>query len=185
MKKKIVLCILALLAVPLSYGAYVLFLQSFNNFHVVYDGELYRSAQPDADDLEAYISEYGIKSVINLRGYNPARAWYRDEARAAKKLGLNFYDIHMHSRKEVKDEDMTALIKLMEQAPKPMLLHCHSGANRTGLATALYQMYIKNTPYSESEHALSMWYGHTPLFIPDTIEMNKALFRASKNELPH
>ena len=42
--------------------------------------------------------------------------------------------------RDVSVEQMDEIIKLIEQAPKPILIHCESGADRTGLVSALYRL---------------------------------------------
>ena len=44
--------------------------------------------------------------------------------------------------------------------PKPMLVHCKSGSDRTGLAVTLYLHVIKGQPLDEARRALSWKYGH-------------------------
>src|ERR1051325_6405091 len=59
-----------------SIGGYWGFLQYEGNLHVVRDGILYRSAQLDKAEIRSVVAEYGIKSVLNLRGANAGSPWY-------------------------------------------------------------------------------------------------------------
>src|SRR5579863_5676861 len=53
-----------------SVGGYWGFLQYEGNLHPVVAGVLYRSAQPSSAELASTVQQYGIKSVLNLRGPN-------------------------------------------------------------------------------------------------------------------
>lgn len=130
------------------------------NFHEVAKGEAFRSAQPSPDDLERYVADHGIRTVINLRGANPSEAWYRDEVAVARRLGVRHVDFRMSARRGISNEEAWQLIEIMRQAPKPVLIHCESGADRTGLASALYVAGIQGLGEAAAERQLSLQYGH-------------------------
>ena len=44
-----------------------------------------------------------------------------------------------------------------------VLIHCKAGADRAGLAAALWKMAIDGAPKSEARRHLSIRYGHMPL----------------------
>nr|WP_234894951.1 tyrosine-protein phosphatase [Sinorhizobium meliloti] len=51
----------------------------------------------------------------------------------------------------------------MQTAPKPILIHCQAGADRTGLAAMLYLQQIAGIDEEISERQLSVRYGHIGL----------------------
>ena len=59
-------------------------LQLGGNFHTVVPGELYRSAQPTAAMIAEYQQNYGIKTIVNLRGENIGSGWYDAEVAEAR-----------------------------------------------------------------------------------------------------
>ncbi len=149
-------------AVPVTVGAYMGVNQLAGNFHTVIPGELYRSAQPSGDDIAAYARQYGIRSILNLR--NESRTeWYRDEVDAAKTAGITLIDFPISSDKELPISKSQELARLMADAPKPLLIHCEHGANRTGLASAIYVGAVKKFSEAFSEFQLSPFYGHVPI----------------------
>lgn len=89
--------------------AYAVFLLITNNVHVVVPGEVYRSGQMRSGEMISLVQAYGIKSVLN---------------RMSAKSGLSTKEIDV-------------LIAIMKRSPKPLLVHCQGGADRTGLAAAL------------------------------------------------
>lgn len=147
-------------------------LQLMGNFHRVVDGELYRSAQVTSDDLHDYVREHGIRSVINLRGANVGAEWYDNEVRTAKQLGLHHYDFRMSSSRQLKKDEALQLIAIMRDAPKPLLIHCRAGADRTGLASALYMAAIAKGTEWQAEKQLWLTYGHVPLWFTGAYAMN-------------
>lgn len=111
-------------------------------------------------DLERYARDHGIRTVINLRGANPSEAWYRDEVATARRLGLRHIDFRMSAKRGITNEEAWRLIQVMRDAPKPLLIHCESGADRSGLASALYVAAVEGLGEEAAERHLSLRYGH-------------------------
>ncbi len=139
---------------------YLVVLHSSGNFHTVVDGEVYRSGQPTAEQLQRYVDEVGIKSVLNLRGPSPRAAWYKDELAQSEKLGLVHADFALSASREVTIGEATELIALMRDLPKPLLIHCKHGSDRTGLLSALYLAAIAGQDEEVAEGQLSLYFGH-------------------------
>ena len=127
----------ALLAAPVAMGAWAVGLQAVGNFHVVEQGSLYRSAQLSRAELDELLNEYGIRTVINLRGASKGASWYDDEIAASDKPGVGHIDIGMSARAEPSSATIGKLIEALRDAPRPILVHCKDGADRTGLASKL------------------------------------------------
>lgn len=144
-------------------GAYLGVQQLIGNFHTVIAGELYRSAQLDAADIAGIESEHNIRTIINLRGAAPNKAWYRAEVAEAEKLGIQHVDFGLSASRELTDAQVTRLIEIMRAAPKPILIHCRAGADRTGIASAIYVAAIAKEGEMAAEWQLSPYYGHFPI----------------------
>ncbi|MDM9620861.1 dual specificity protein phosphatase family protein [Rhizobium sp. S96] len=145
-----------------SFGAYEAYLQLSGNFHTVIPGELYRSAQPTSAALESYVREHGIKTVLNLRGSTDAK-WYKQELADAQRLGVEHIDFRMSAARVLSREQADRLIEIMRSAPKPMLIHCQSGADRTGLVSLIYSHQIAHIDEDTAERQLSFLYGHVAI----------------------
>lgn len=139
---------------------YLAILHSSGNFHTIVDGEVYRSAQVKGDDLAEYSQEVGLKSVLNLRGASPGADWYMDEIAESTRLGLVHADFALSASHQVTNEQAAELIALMRDLPKPLLIHCKYGSDRTGLVAALYMAAIAGHDEDTAEAQLSLYFGH-------------------------
>ena len=142
--------------------SYIFYRVQQNNFQVITPGEAYRSAQPGTQQLESYIRKYGIRSVINLRGKNKDAQWYQDEITVSKTYALAHYDVALVSTQEPTEEDIRTLFHIFESAPRPVLIHCQFGADRTGLVAAMWKTYVDREPQKVAGRQLSLLYGHLP-----------------------
>ncbi|MFN3278664.1 MAG: tyrosine-protein phosphatase [Paracoccus hibiscisoli] len=157
--------VILLLALPvlagMAGGGWAAWLQHGGNLHAVLEGEVYRSAQPSAAQLEEWTAAHGFRSVLNLRGPSNA-TWYRAERQTAKRLNLTHADFAMRDSEILTPDRAAALMALMEALPKPVLIHCKAGADRTGLAAALY-LAGQGHGEQQAEAQISFRYGHVSL----------------------
>jgi protein tyrosine/serine phosphatase len=179
-----------LAACALSLGAYLATLQLSGNFHEVLPNELYRSNQPSAADIAAYAQAHGIRTIINLRGES-SHAWYRQEVAVASELGLNHVDFRMSASRELDASRIEELADLMRRSPKPILIHCLSGSDRTGLASVIYLNRIAGVGAEQAEGQLSIFYGHIGIpYLSSTYAMDEswekfeAILKLAAAELP-
>jgi protein tyrosine phosphatase (PTP) superfamily phosphohydrolase (DUF442 family) len=133
------------------------------NFGEVETGRVYRSAQPTGN-LPQLIRERGLTSVLNLRGGSPIDPWYADEVRATRVLGVDFYDFPMSAVRRPTRNELLVLIDVFGRCRYPLLIHCKSGSDRTGLAVAVYRMVAQGVGPVEASRALTLDYGHVPIF---------------------
>lgn len=144
-----------------------------SNFHPVVAGEVYRSSQPSASTITELQKQYGIKTIINLRGNNTGHAWYDSEVAQAKELNIDHIDFRMSSAHELTQAQAAQLVEIMRDAPKPLLIHCQAGSDRTGLASALYLAAIAKTGEAIAESQMSIIYGHLPFSFTRAYAMDR------------
>jgi protein tyrosine phosphatase (PTP) superfamily phosphohydrolase (DUF442 family) len=166
----------AVFAVAGSYAAYCGVIIYEGNFHAVQPGVLYRSAQLSRSELETLARRYGIESVLNLRGANPGRGWYDGEIAAARDLGIAHYDYALSAKRFVTPQQIAQLLAIVRRAPKPLLIHCESGADRSGLVAALYDYAIGGDSAAEADRQLSLAYGHFPYLTSRTGAMDRSFW---------
>lgn len=180
-RRAIIVSALAI-TIALAVGGWAAFLQLTGNIHTVEPNKLYRSAQLDDGDLTHVIEKYKIKSVINLRGENPGDPWYENELKVTKAQGAQHFDVGIGATSEPELTVMRKLITLLRTAPPPILVHCYSGADRSGLAAALYEFLVNGETAEKASEQLSFWYGHFPWLGSRTIAMDRAFWKLVRDE---
>jgi protein tyrosine/serine phosphatase len=165
-----------------SVGGYGGVLFYTGNIHAVSEGELYRSAQLDKDEFAAAIRQYGIRSILNLRGAHPGEAWYDDEVAAANEAGVTHYDVALSARRQPNEAQIKAVLRVLREAPKPLLVHCKSGADRSGLVSALFRLVEENATPEEADRQLSLVYGHFPYLTSKTVAMDESFWAFVRRE---
>jgi protein tyrosine phosphatase (PTP) superfamily phosphohydrolase (DUF442 family) len=131
--------------------------------------------------LTEVIREHGIKSILDLRGDSAED--HAAEVKTARDLGVQHLDFELAATREVTGEEMERILGALSAAPKPTLIHCKSGADRTGLISALYLYRIEGRSADAASRQLSLRYGHVPyLFWRDTIAMDRSFWRYVSNQ---
>lgn len=97
---------------------------------------VWRSNQPDPRRMARW-QAMGIRTVLSLRG-TPLTAHYLFEKEAAQRLGLTLVTTELHARKPASRESLLRLFQLFRTIERPFVMHCKSGADRAGLASALF-----------------------------------------------
>ena len=167
------LAVTASILILMAGGTYF-YIDQGGNFRTVSPGQVYRSGQLTEKQLAEYAGEYGIKSVLNLRGRNEHADWWKEEVAAAGRLGLKHYDLGLSARKEPTEKEIQELVAILQEAPKPLLIHCAGGADRSGLVSAIYLYRFEGYSYEKARKQLSVIYGHSTLLYPDKKAMGRA-----------
>jgi hypothetical protein len=134
------------------------------NFHWIVPGEAARSAQAYAGFLGPFLSARGIRSVVNLRGPNAKFRWWHYEKRVAEERGIAHFDTMLNSRRLPTRQMLLDLLAAFDAAPKPVLLKCSGGQDRSSFASALYIIHRKGWgAFNEALTQFSAWpYLHRP-----------------------
>lgn len=134
------------------------------NFHWVEPGEAARSAQAYAGFLGSFLRAHRIRGLINLRGSNPGHFWWRYETRICARAGIRHCDVKLNSRQLPTRAMLAALMGAFDSVPRPFLLKCSGGQDRTSLAAAVYLLHRYGWPgLSDAQKQFSRWpYLHLP-----------------------
>ena len=157
-----------------AIGIYCGALQLLGNFHVVVEQQFYRSAQLEKATLARVIQEHGIKTILNLLGASPDKSWYVDEISVSKTLGIEHHDYGISASEVVTPDKIDEILKIVRDSPKPILVHCKNGADRSGLVAAVYLANIQGVTIKEAAGQLSLYYGHFPWLTSDTGAMDES-----------
>ena len=156
------------------------------NRGVVDEGLVYRAAQPTGD-VAGLIRDWKLGSILNLRGGGPDDRWYADEVAATHTAGVDFYDLPMSATRRPSRRELLTLLDVLGRCKYPLLIHCKSGSDRTGLAAGLYLMTCKGVTPERAESAFALAHGHIPLFGPERLHEPFREYAAwlSANRLDH
>lgn len=130
------------------------------NLREVDPGKFYRSGQLSADQLREAIDSLGIKTLINLRGVSPHSRWYRDELAVAHEKGVQLISLRFGADRLPHRSDLIGLLDAFRYAERPILVHCFSGTDRSGEASAIYQMEYMGRTKQQALEMLSPRYFH-------------------------
>lgn len=133
---------------------------------VVDEGTVYRSPQLKSEELLTAIHQLKIKTIINLRGENPDEDWFKNEKKIAEENGVQLVNISMSARRLPHRKDLIKLLDTFRDAPRPILIHCKAGVDRTGEASAIYQMLYMQYTKKEALDMLSVKWGHVEKRFP-------------------
>lgn len=158
--KWLFMILIAVLFLPASYFIYM---EEQGNFHTITPSEAYRSAQLDSDELRHYIRKFNIKSIINLRGKRTGLRWYQEELRISSQFNCRHFDLSIPADKSPSRRQVKKLLQLFKTAPRPVLLHCKAGADRAGLAAALWKTVVNGESKMQAGKQLSLRFGHFPI----------------------
>ena len=129
----------------------------WSNFDQIAPG-VYRSNQPGHWRLKRYRA-MGIKTVLYLRASSEKWAFHF-ERESLDSLGMTMISAPLHSRSAPTRDAVQSLIAAFRSIDKPFLMHCKSGADRAGLASAIYLMVILGQDVAAARRMLSPRYIH-------------------------
>ncbi len=130
----------------------------WTNRAVVIPGRLYRSNHPTPFHLRRAQRDWNIKTLINLRGRRDCGSDALSR-HAADRLGLAHVDMAFESRGAPHRDRILRFASLYDQIAFPALMHCKSGADRSGLAAGLAILFEGGETIEALRH-LSWRYGH-------------------------
>ncbi len=130
-----------------------------NNLWQVSD-ELYRSEQPNSENLPQIIDYLGVKTLINLRTV------YKDNEIAHNQ---NITLIHLPLiAGELTQDELAKAVYTIQKSPKPVLLHCRHGSDRTGAVIAAYRIAVQGwTPEKAADELAFGGYGYHYVAYPN------------------
>jgi len=138
---------------------HALFRTAWRNWGVVEAGRLYRSNHPLPWQLRDAARRFGLRTVINLRGHREACGSDLLARTAAQDLGLAHIDAPFESRGAPHRDRILRLAGIYRGMAEPALIHCKSGADRTGLAAGLW-LLLQGRPPEAALAQLHLRWGH-------------------------
>jgi protein tyrosine phosphatase (PTP) superfamily phosphohydrolase (DUF442 family) len=132
---------------------------AWRNWGVVEEGRLFRSNHPSPWQLRQAVRRFGITTVINLRGRRDTCGSDALGRGLARELGLEQIDAPLESRGAPQKDRIFRLATIFMDLTGPALIHCKSGADRTGLAAGIWILQHGGT-VQQALAQLSWRFGH-------------------------
>jgi protein tyrosine/serine phosphatase len=158
--KKYIVAILVLSVAALLY--FYFFID--NRFYTVVEGKIYRSARLSDADLEKYIKEKNIKTVLNLAGEREDKEWYRKQKEITQAYNVQLHDVGISPNELPEIDRMVSIVDVLKHAERPLLIHCRKGVDRTGLVSAIALALEKDPPLDAVKNQFSLRYGVIPVY---------------------
>ena len=105
------------------------------------------------------LKENGLRSIINLRG-GQQFAQNAFEKEFCKINNVIYYNVPLASTQWPSKQALLKLIDIFENADSKILIHCKSGADRTGLVVGIYSIWKRNVSGKEAKKSLSLRFLH-------------------------
>lgn len=162
MKKIHYISIFCLLTYGLSFAqdldSLKIDLKLFKNLYQINDS-IFRSEQPSKKGFKA-LEEVGVKTILNFRRL-------RNDNAKARDTDLELIHIPLQTKK-IEEVDIIMALKAINDAQKPVLIHCWHGSDRTGVVIAAYRIIFENwskedaiTEFRKKEFGYhENWYPH-------------------------
>jgi protein tyrosine/serine phosphatase len=134
------------------------------NWGVVVPGKIYRSATISRHLVRQKLEENHIGVIVFLSRDTGDDPDLTAERSAANDLGVTFLNFPMNGDGVARPDQYPAALAAVCQATregKPVLIHCHSGAQRTGGVVAMYRMLVEGKPPKEAYVEMTR-YGFNP-----------------------
>lgn len=137
------------------------------NFGVVEEGKIYRSAALTPGALERVHERYGVKTIVDLGGFDKDPVGDRVASRTAAALGMERYVFLLEGDGTGNPNAYVAALQVINDPSKqPVLVHCSAGAQRTSGCVMLYRDFVQGRPLDETYPEASE-YRHDPARNPD------------------
>jgi protein tyrosine/serine phosphatase len=138
---------------------------SVKNLHAV-DRTLYRSGQPTKKGMKD-LDNFGIRTVLNLRNVI-------DDKREIK--GTKIKEIRLPMRaKNLSYQNLIDALCAIENAEKPVVVHCLHGSDRTGGIVAAYRMYNGWSKEKAIQEFLQEKYGYNSGLFPNILKLLQSI----------
>lgn len=158
---RVLLCVLALLLSGCVYlsrhtlpGACSDDLGSrIRNFCVVTPGVLWRSEAPTRSDAQ-WLVEHGVGTVVSLQ-LDVRHSFESAHLDPGLVRAVSYYRLKDFSAIQVLthrhlDQHVALVLAIIKEAPKPVLVSCRAGVDRTGIITAAYRILVESRSPSQA-----------------------------------
>ena len=127
------------------------------------EGVMYRSGQLSPAQMEAAIDQYNIRTVLNLRGFEPDQPWYQQQWEVCRQHNVRQVDLKLDPAAP-NPQEVARLLETLRSSPKPMLMHSRFSSGQVGWTAAVYRLAIRGESKDAARQELAIWQSrHIPI----------------------
>ena len=150
----------------------------WHNFHEVAPG-FYRSNHPGHARFRRYAA-MGIREIVNIRG-GRSKAPFKFEEESCAEFGLCLHVTALSAMRAPEASRLLELLDIFDALTGPALVHCKSGADRTGFAAAVYLIHVCGTPAKLARRQLSPLRAHAKWTASGVLDLVLAEYGAAQS----
>jgi protein tyrosine phosphatase (PTP) superfamily phosphohydrolase (DUF442 family) len=121
-----------------------------------------RAAQMSSGKLTETLREHGVRTVLNLRGANPDKGWYRAERDATLAAGATQVDVSLSSCIWMSRVQLRTIVEALDEMEYPVLVHCAWGSERTGLVAAIAELLREGSTLDDARAQFTIRHLYIP-----------------------
>lgn len=125
----------------------------------VLQGEIIRSARLEPDELRQVIDHFELRTVVSLTDSATEDDWVGVERAICEELGLEHVTISFTAGEWPARPQVDRLIRALDAAERPILIHCLRGVDRVGWASAV-SLLLADAPLERALRQISPRTGH-------------------------
>lgn len=129
-----------------------------SNYHVTTEHEWYRSAQMSPGQLELILKQEEIRTVLVLRGNNADDDdWFQPEIEICERYEVRHVIAKLPTSRLPWRSELQTLFEELDRIETPVLVHCKSGSDRTGLVSTIWLHDYRSVPLREARKQLAFF----------------------------
>lgn len=141
----------------IALAAGLLQVSGCKNLHRI-EGNWWRSAQPKPEWLRGFIEKEKIDVILCLRGDRRGAADHDAVIAVAKEYRVPVAPIELSAHRPLTREQVLALLDfLRDHGEESVLVHCHGGADRSGLMAFLYLVEVRGWEKGRAKRRALGW----------------------------
>jgi protein tyrosine/serine phosphatase len=114
--------------------------EEIGNFGIVQENILYRGSMPVGEHNYEQLAQLGIKTVVNLKIEDSAVEYVTEQNNLQKReINLHYMPLPNVAAPTIL-QGLEFLTLVYGSETKPVFVHCHRGADRTGIMSALFRI---------------------------------------------
>lgn len=119
-------------------------------------GTVYRAEGLSTSQFEQAVKDNQIRTVVNLRGFDPNARWYKEQVEVCKQLQVKQVDVEL-AKGDPRREEVIQLLETFKAAEKPILVTGDRRSSDVGFASGLYRIAVLNQPKDQARAELPFW----------------------------